>query len=232
MPSRPGPLERDSRSWGISSPATLLLLVVPIVGGVVLAALRSHLPTFRFLTKEDGPIEWLQVLFFLGTAVFAAVAGLRLLRRAERVPGLLLLAFAAVCLFIAGEEIAWGQRLLGLETPEPLEDINDQDEVTVHNIGILLYVFNVGMLLVAAYGALAPLLVDRFRVPAWWRRHLVPPMALATCFGIAAFFRVVRLTVIRHSGFTITKWGEWTELCLAGAFLLFTFLVARRAADR
>ena len=37
--------------------------------------------------------------------------------------------------FIAfGEEISWGQRILGIETPESLEGINDQGETNLHNL--------------------------------------------------------------------------------------------------
>ena len=40
------------------------------------------------------------------------------------------LAFA----WAAGEEISWGQHLLGLETPDWLIEINDQNETNLHNI--------------------------------------------------------------------------------------------------
>ena len=33
-----------------------------------------------------------------------------------------------------GEEISWGQRILGIETPESLEGINDQGETNLHNL--------------------------------------------------------------------------------------------------
>ena len=41
---------------------------------------------------------------------------------------------AAAALFIAGEEISWGQRLFDLSVPEQLRQINQQDELTIHNI--------------------------------------------------------------------------------------------------
>jgi hypothetical protein len=36
--------------------------------------------------------------------------------------------------FVALEEISWGQRIIGFETPETLVRINTQDEFNVHNI--------------------------------------------------------------------------------------------------
>ena len=38
-------------------------------------------------------------------------------------------------LFVAaGEELSWGQRLLGLQTPPALQEINAQDEINLHNL--------------------------------------------------------------------------------------------------
>ena len=41
-----------------------------------------------------------------------------------------------LCLFGAGEEISWGQRLFGLETPDYLKDRNAQGELGIHNLVI------------------------------------------------------------------------------------------------
>lgn len=222
---------RDCRSFGLGRGVVGLLLLLPILGGVLLAIARVDLATFRALTREDGPIEWLQVVAFLGTAAFAVLTAVRLLRRGERLPALLFFGLAVACVFIAGEEIAWGERLLDLEVPEAIEDINDQEELTIHNIGVLLYVFNLGMLAVALYGVTSPYLAERFahRLPRWWRFYLVPPMALMTAFAVPVAFRLVRFSVVRHSGFTVTKWGEWSELCLAAGMLVFARLASVRA---
>jgi len=230
MPSLPRAVDDDAASWGLSARLVVPLVAAPIVGGVLLAVLRTHAPTFRFLTEEDGPIEWLQVAFFLATTGAATRAALALRRAGEPVAALLFLGLALACVFIAGEEIAWGQRLLGIETPEKIARVNDQQETTIHNIGVLLYVFNVGMLAVAAYGASSPWLASRIGLPRWWRRWFVPPMALTTAFALPALFRIVRLTVVPHSTYTVTKWGEWTELCLAAALFAFSLLAARRVA--
>jgi hypothetical protein len=38
--------------------------------------------------------------------------------------------------FGAGEEISWGQRIFGFKTPEPLAQVNKQDELNLHNLSI------------------------------------------------------------------------------------------------
>ena len=44
--------------------------------------------------------------------------------------------------FVAGEEISWGQRIIGLATPDFLIDLNAQGEFNVHNINTLIRWFN------------------------------------------------------------------------------------------
>ena len=45
-----------------------------------------------------------------------------------------LAGFGLFFIFIAGEEISWGQRLLFLETPEFLKSQNVQQEINIHNL--------------------------------------------------------------------------------------------------
>lgn len=51
----------------------------------------------------------------------------------------ILYLFAAASLYIAGEEMSWGQHWFGWGTPESWSEINRQDETNLHNTS---YVFN------------------------------------------------------------------------------------------
>ncbi len=86
---------------------------------------------YRALTREDALVEnSTAFLFFLTALLLLAIAA-----RGRGVPGrwlYLLGAFAFV--FAAGEEISWGQRIFGFETPNYLRDINVKNEFTLHNI--------------------------------------------------------------------------------------------------
>ena len=42
------------------------------------------------------------------------------------------------CLYIAGEEVSWGQHLFFWQTPETWRALNDQNETNLHNISNLL----------------------------------------------------------------------------------------------
>ena len=47
---------------------------------------------------------------------------------------LVYLGLAALFFFGAGEEISWGQRILGFQTPETLSQVNRQEEFNLHNL--------------------------------------------------------------------------------------------------
>jgi len=47
---------------------------------------------------------------------------------------LIYLGLALLFFFGAGEEISWGQRILGFSTPETLSQINRQEEFNLHNL--------------------------------------------------------------------------------------------------
>ncbi len=86
---------------------------------------------YHALTKEDGWVEYLTVVWLLlaGLMLLAtALAERNFLRRCIYVLGSIAFVFAA------GEEISWGQRILGFATPDFLLDLNTQGEFNVHNI--------------------------------------------------------------------------------------------------
>ena len=114
-------------------------------GALALYALGAHgillldQSTVHRLVGEDG---WYENIGALGLAIAGVLFLLAFLRsrdpanRAHNAPlkRLFLVGIAVVFLFGAGEEISWGQRILGFETPADLRQANFQEEVTVHNL--------------------------------------------------------------------------------------------------
>ncbi len=93
--------------------------------------------TWEHLTDEDKLFEGLSAFSFLVAAVFLFLCFLKSKRKEVPIwqkwawPFLLL----SLMFFLAfGEEISWGQRFFGWETPEALEEINMQDEFNIHNL--------------------------------------------------------------------------------------------------
>jgi hypothetical protein len=110
-------------------------------------------------TREDGPIEYAGFAAFLGASVLAFVAAGRV-RQAHR-QALAAVALGTVLLVAAGEEISWGQRVFGTETPTVLVDGNRQDELNLHNIDGLQQKAIFAQLAVAGAGAMLAWFVRR-----------------------------------------------------------------------
>jgi hypothetical protein len=92
--------------------------------------------SYIWLGTEDALGENLTALFYgvagviivISSIIYKVRSGLRWYNIA--LPLLLALFFV----FIAGEEISWGQRILGLSTPETLKEQNIQGEINIHNL--------------------------------------------------------------------------------------------------
>ncbi len=98
----------------------------------LIALFASYAPA-QALMHEDGPVENLSALFWaIGAclSIYAAVA----LRGKHRTFYILA---AVVCVTAFGEEISWGQRALGIETPEFFAKHNMQSEISIHNLYVL-----------------------------------------------------------------------------------------------
>jgi hypothetical protein len=90
-------------------------------------------------TVEDGPVETLSAtLFFVGGIAFlvAARRSAYLRERASVWAYVVILLWAALCFVCAGEEISWGQRIIGFETPEKIKSANLQEEFNIHNLAV------------------------------------------------------------------------------------------------
>ena len=94
-------------------------------------------PSLRFLFREDGLFETLTAVALVISSVFMgrAVLVLRAKHRTRsphrwilRVYVLLMLGF----FLVAMEEVSWGQRLFGWETPGSLFEFNFQNETNLH----------------------------------------------------------------------------------------------------
>ena len=89
--------------------------------------------------QEDGVFESFGAAALLAAAVFSFVGFLRTRRginegAGRRLKPAAFLMLALLFLVGAGEEVSWGQRIFGWETPEGLKQSNAQGETTLHNL--------------------------------------------------------------------------------------------------
>lgn len=93
----------------------------------------------RALMREDGVFETASACLWLLSAGFCFYlysvgrTGCDLILFKTR-RNVFLLLLALVFFFGFGEEISWGQRIFGVQTPEPLREINEQSELNIHNL--------------------------------------------------------------------------------------------------
>jgi hypothetical protein len=217
--------------WNVPIGPILAINAIGVIGMPVLAALFFlDRDAFGLVLDEDRIVEWAQVALYLGTAVLAVVIAWDRLRRGYRVQAATWLLAGLFAIVIVGEEIAWGQRLLGLETPEILEEVNKQDEITFHNIGETLTAFNVVLFIASVYAIAAEAISRRWplfrRVPDGDRLY-VPPFFLSGLFAVMATYRIVRTFVLNQESYALTNLSEWAELCFVGALFITVMLSAR-----
>ena len=84
---------------------------------------------YIYLMAEDGPLENMATAFVLAASVLFALAYVRYKSQRQH----LFLVFSLILLFVFFEEISWGQRILGIETPESFKELNAQGELNLHN---------------------------------------------------------------------------------------------------
>lgn len=139
---------------------------------------------------EDGPVEWL-TFFCLMTAAALAWRIARRLRGSGDVRRWFFIAFCLGSLFSGFEEISWGQRLFGIESPEFFMERSDQQEINLHNVlqPILnLKTKHVAGVVLALYGVALPLLArSKPNVASLCRRVglVVPPMSMLAAWLLA-----------------------------------------------
>ena len=81
------------------------------------------------LTREDGIVEYLSVLFYMAALVACFIA---LFKNEHK---FLTLVWAILCFLFIGEEMSWFQRLFDYSVPW-VEDLNKQKEFNLHNLNI------------------------------------------------------------------------------------------------
>jgi hypothetical protein len=146
--------------------------------------------------SEDDLVEWLTALGLLAASILFAMSY-------SSTKNVFFILFAVLFFVGFGEEISWGQRLLGIPTPEIFKKYNVQGELTIHNlvffnsedmnheykygIGRLLSINFLSKLFFVLYGLVLPLCVlgsKMIRSVTRYFRIPVPPASLGVFFLI------------------------------------------------
>jgi hypothetical protein len=192
-----------------------ILHAVPAVVVIGAFALANAAPDrYDAMMQEDRAVEWATVVLFGVAGIVRCYVALRSKRVFDFLVGIF-------CVFVAGEEISWGQRLIGYTPPGVFLEHNTQQEANIHNFADVFG--RPKWMLVAAlagYGLLLPTL----QRAASTRRLLDRIGAAPPTLSIAAWIAVVIALLIWYP---LTFTGEWAELIAGWLFVASAPLSSR-----
>ncbi len=201
--------------------AELIILLIILTYGLVL--LHQDKEAFMFWIREDGLVEWLTFVVLIVMSAFSFIMSFTFSRsgaegKAKRV--WLFLGF--LFFFGAVEEISWGQRILGVESPEWFLKHNRQFETNVHNL--VIYGVNLNKVVFGRFLGIM-VLIYMFAAPILYRlnrsfknfinRWAVP---IPQNYQILLFI-IVNIILQYHLGLT-KKVSEMRELSNCFSFFL------------
>ena len=129
------PSESYRQEWRERSAVPWLAVSIVLALGVPVISITD--PAF-YLRWIDNETTGLQEIAHALLPAMCLVIALRLLTRPLVRGDWLMTAWLTIialgCLYLAGEEISWGQHFIGWETPESLARLNDQEETNLHNV--------------------------------------------------------------------------------------------------
>ena len=186
---------------------------------------------FHYFIDEDHPIEWVQFFAIL-------IASMAFARRGDPGPAAGPHRLAAIYVVVAvgaflaaGEEISWGQRMLGFATPgaarddqppgrvEPPQHLDDPAPVQPRR--------DAGRPVRPALPLLWLVPAVRARTARWLDPLLVPPLCLIVLFFLPFAYRAIRLVLLPDAGERIVELGEVPELTFYVGILVMGIVTAR-----
>lgn len=177
------------------------------------------------LLLENGPIEWLQVMFLLLACCVSVYAGIK-----QFTSRLMAAAFGLFFIICFLEELDWFQQLVEFQTPTVILRLNTQDALNVHNLQGVGRLSRIVILGISLWGVLVPffrvLRLDALRLP------LEPSRADVLYFiPIVAYFSYCILVDAsancqpRATSPYAPGWVTWNQQELMELFLYFVLFL-------
>jgi hypothetical protein len=229
-------LRAELSAWEISIGVALILFLAPLAVAGGLAILWTvDAPLAFSVIDEDGAVEWVQVAAYLTATVSAALAARSLSGTGAAAWASVYLALAAGCVLIVGEELNWGQRVLGFETPGAWPGSDPEAPTAVHNVASLGHTYQGLLLLFGLYGTFSPWAVlalrrclPRLNPVLRNAMVVVPPVFVSSSFLILLTQKLVMVAGADDDRMRNQFYGEVEELALAFGLAAFAVLSYRR----
>jgi hypothetical protein len=195
--------------------------------------LHQELPLYWL--REGGIYESFGALFAVLSGILFFICARRAFADQQKLAGVWLIAGSILCLFIALEEVSWGQHVFHFEVSKEVADGNFQGEFNIHNSKIFREkntISHDAFRLLTVFMAFLPLMV--FSIPklgAFFARFSIPiPSVAIASLAICTKFIDSALKIrgiASHEGLAPHRYGEiqetMMELCLF-AFAIEQFI--------
>ena len=207
-------------------------LAAVLITGVFVVWAETGPQSLLICSLEDGLIESLSaVLFGISCIGFVVVAARSGFLRDKKCWWRYLFVFGwALLMFVfMGEEISWGQRIFGFETPQSIADANIQEEFNLHNLNLIESTkYRLLSLMMLITGVLLPAfaLWDRGRQLIQRLAFPVMPIAYSGFFVLSYLFGKYYYTILPRDSST-----EVRELLMAIGMFAFALHGMLRPAD-
>lgn len=198
-----------------------LIFLVAVAAYLMSRAMSNEVFEMHWMAREDGFLEWLTVIALFSCALVCWQRCWAFRPNANGIFTACSAVYGAVFFFGMGEEISWGQRLFGIETPEFLANVNAQKETNLHNLVIGRISVNklvFGKILAAGMAVFLVVFPTAYRrsllTRLWSDRLAIPVPRLQHTIAILAVVLMVETS-------TALKRGEINEFAISS----FVFLL-------
>lgn len=213
--------------------AKILMVIVPVIV-LIFALIQLLWPDFAVLLIRDESRNWnyrrgifIKSAFQLIACVTFVIVAIKS-KKKKRYANIVVLALLALITFMMiGEELSWGQRIIGWETPTDYAEINMQGETNLHNLATQLFqntlYFGGWILLVALpfFRKYIDKFLAKFKKVSFLRGFLPPTyfvLIFAAAYGLVD--PIAAPTGIRYSSILFSILGT-------AALLIYTIIPAR-----
>lgn len=181
-----------------NAPSPLIWLGIPLalIGMMIGFELTLTGPKLDAMYSENGPLELIQFFFMILATI---LAGRLIFEAKDRLMKLWAVLLFAGSFYIVGEEVSWGQWLVGWGTPDFWAIFNDQNETNLHNTSawfdqkprLLLFIgIVVGGLVIPALRRIRPALLPQRFAQFYPQDHIA-----VTAIGVLVPYTIQKIGV-------------------------------------
>jgi hypothetical protein len=223
---------------GLHRPVHFLVFFLPVLYfGVMLAIFVFNHSLFWKLLNEDGLLEYFQAANYLLAGTIAVGVGLRLRQLGQLFLTFFYIILTSVLFFAAIEEISWGQRIIGVETPEIIYSESTQGELNVHNLEFVQNYLLHEMYIVLGIGSGVGWIFVSIPFLRKYKSHLdyIIPKPITMLYFLPVGLYYIYLEGVLRSywpDFGGTKPQEMFETPFSLAFVVFTLINHHRLSRK